>query len=521
MNIFEIFLQSLGVPYTPTYTAQRYMTHPHRDNLLGLWQLSRDYGIHTQGVTIANRSIEEVSLPSILHLSDHFVVLTDWDEQYAYYTDTHTPHRVTLQELKSQWSGSALIVTDDKDACEPQYEIHQRKERIRLMQQGGSLAAIVLLVGGLLLRLLLQGNMLLALWSILDLMGIVVCFFLLQKQVRSHSHWGDKVCSLFHQKDCNAVLHSDHAQWGGFTWSEIGGAYFVVHLCWSFTAIPSAISILSVIGVVTLLFSVWSVWYQAFVVRQWCVLCLFVQVVILLQFLAGCFFSTASLFPTPNFIHLLATGGAWLLCLLPATYVAHWVAAHWSAEVQAQSTAHSYASLKFDSSVCRHLLHQGVPATELASSTILLGNSKATIRLTVLTNPHCNPCARLHPILDDLLERQGKTVCLQYVFCSFNETLLPSVRLLIAAYQQCDAQTARRIFADWYAEGKNDTAAFEKRYPYLNIESEAVESELNRHLQWRETSGYTSTPTILINGYPLPQAYQWEDLADFIDALSE
>ena len=308
---------------------------------------------------------------------------------------------------------------------------------------------------------------------------------------------------------------------GGFTWSEIGGAYFVVHLCWSFTAIPSAISILSVIGVVTLLFSVWSVWYQAFVVRQWCVLCLFVQVVILLQFLAGCFFSTASLFPTPNFIHLLATGGAWLLCLLPATYVAHWVAAHWSAEVQAQSTAHSYASLKFDSSVCRHLLHQGVPATELASSTILLGNSKATIRLTVLTNPHCNPCARLHPILDDLLERQGKTVCLQYVFCSFNETLLPSVRLLIAAYQQCDAQTARRIFADWYAEGKNDTAAFEKRYPYLNIESEAVESELNRHLQWRETSGYTSTPTILINGYPLPQAYQWEDLADFIDALSE
>lgn len=184
------------------------------------------------------------------------------------------------------------------------------------MQQGGSLAAIVLLVGGLLLRLLLQGNMLLALWSILDLMGIVVCFFLLQKQVRSHSHWGDKVCSLFHQKDCNAVLHSDHAQWGGFTWSEIGGAYFVVHLCWSFTAIPSAISILSVIGVVTLLFSVWSVWYQAFVVRQWCVLCLFVQVVILLQFLAGCFFSTASLFPTPNFIHLLATGGAWLLLSL-------------------------------------------------------------------------------------------------------------------------------------------------------------------------------------------------------------
>lgn len=83
MNIFEIFLQSLGVPYTPTYTAQRYMTHPHRDNLLGLWQLSRDYGIHTQGVTIANRSIEEVSLPSILHLSDHFVVLTDWDEQYV------------------------------------------------------------------------------------------------------------------------------------------------------------------------------------------------------------------------------------------------------------------------------------------------------------------------------------------------------------------------------------------------------------------------------------------------------
>lgn len=42
--------------------------------------------------------------------------------------------------------------------------------------------------------------------------------------------------------------------------------------------------------------------------------------------------------------------------------------------------------------------------------------------------------------------------------------------------------------------------------------------ELKRHNEWKETNKLSATPTILVKGYVLPDHYQIEDMAEFVDS---
>jgi len=49
----------------------------------------------------------------------------------------------------------------------------------------------------------------------------------------------------------------------------------------------------------------------------------------------------------------------------------------------------------------------------------------------------------------------------------------------------------------------------------LNFEDEKVEAEFKKHELWKQDTGLRSTPTILVNGYKLPNNYKIEDFAYF------
>ena len=52
---------------------------------------------------------------------------------------------------------------------------------------------------------------------------------------------------------------------------------------------------------------------------------------------------------------------------------------------------------------------------------------------------------------------------------------------------------------------------------HLNIEYPAIEEEFQRHEAWKQKTQLRATPTILINGYQLPESYKIEDLRYFTD----
>lgn len=144
------------------------------------------------------------------------------------------------------------------------------------------------------------------------------------------------------------------------------------------------------------------------------------------------------------------------------------------------------------------------------NSHILLGKTGATNTITIVANPHCQPCALLHDRIEKMLEKQNVKFQIQYVFVSPSEIKSESSKILISAYQKHPLKI-REIYQEWFSTGKLNVSEFAQKYN-CNPNTPEVLSEYKLHEEWRIANGIVATPTTLINGYMLPQEYQIEDL---------
>lgn len=78
-------------------------------------------------------------------------------------------------------------------------------------------------------------------------------------------------------------------------------------------------------------------------------------------------------------------------------------------------------------------------------------------------------------------------------------------------YLENDLETTRSIYDEWFEIGKNDPDAFMKKYK-ANINNKPVLDEYDKHLKFGQNNNIDSTPTIFINGYLIPEFYDFEEL---------
>jgi thiol-disulfide isomerase/thioredoxin len=89
-----------------------------------------------------------------------------------------------------------------------------------------------------------------------------------------------------------------------------------------------------------------------------------------------------------------------------------------------------------------------------ADSQILFGNPEAPLYISILTNPFCNPCAKMHKRVKQFLKETDNKVCIQYLFSSFGTDLDFANKYLIAARPEKEQNEFERIIVDWFEKGK-------------------------------------------------------------------
>ena len=174
-------------------------------------------------------------------------------------------------------------------------------------------------------------------------------------------------------------------------------------------------------------------------------------------------------------------------------------------------------SIKYNESVFRELLKkQPYYKTDISNSNIIFGNMEASIRLTVFTNPHCMPCARMHAKIKDILNKYQDKLSIQYIFTSFNNELMDSSRFLIATYQNYSMKDTIDIYNKWFDKEMNNAKSYIAKTS-INIHEKNVEYELLHHIEWKTKNKLLETPTILVNGYKLPSQYKIEDVIQILN----
>lgn len=532
-NLFLQICEALHVPHTRAFTDRTFDEHPYKYSLFGLSRMLTDYGVENRGVRFSDKAaaLAELETPFVAQVSgDLALVLTIADDEVTYRWYDHNVH-VSRDQFLDMWSGVVLIVAPDDNSCEPHYAEHRHEEQIQNVKKWGVIGCIALILLFLLIR---QASLVTSLTGevprprlslfifhfslfILNLAGLYLSYLLLLRQLKIASSTADRLCNLLKHSTCTDILDTPAAQVAyGISWSEIGAAYFAVNAL-VLVLLPQALPVLAPFAFGAVGYVVWSLWYQRFRAHAWCTLCLLVQAVFILQattYLAYILHSRSGLEEYTHFSPFtLSLFTFFLLSYLAATLTLHLSLPIISKARQAEQWRSDFRNFKLREEVFEAILSKEKHYDAEASSSILFGDPNAPYRLTILTNPYCNPCAAMHARMSGCRQTG---CCVEMVFSSFGETYDRVCRLMIAAYLQLGPDRSWQLYEEWYAGGKTKRETF---FDGLGLDESAnnVLEEYGLHLAWRKRTGLSVTPALLVNGYCMPKSYNIEDLKALIN----
>lgn len=508
-NVLTTFLRCLGIKYTDQYAEKLFNEHPHKYNLFGLSKMLSEYKIENQGIKILDKGklIHDLEAPFIAHIGFDFVVVYKINKEIVSYIWQKRDISVSIQEFCKIWTGIILYAEPDEMSIEPDFKNHHKKEKFKQLEKSALLVILVLLLAFAFIKNGVYSRIECFLLAIINIAGIYTGYLLVLKQMHIQSEYADKICSLFKQSDCNNILDSDAAKFGGVIgWSEIGLGYFITNI-FIITCLPTYLPYMAIINIISLPYSFWSIWFQKFKAKQWCPLCLIVQLLLWLIFGVNLIFGVISI-SVFNLIDLLLVGSLYLISMLFINILIPNLGKNKNEERAIQELN----SLKADEDILATFLRKQPKYTvDKNSSKILFGNPDANILITILTNPHCEPCGRMHTRVEKILS-ENKNICIQYIMSYFSSLNLEiSNKFLIAVYLNNEEEERMTVYNRWFNKEKYNKDNFIKSYN-LNLEAEEVIKEFEKHSIWKEQSGLSATPTILLNGHILPNNYKIEDL---------
>lgn len=510
-NVLVSLLKLLNVKHTTKFSNKYFNEHPHKYNLFGISKMLLDYGIKSVGTQIKNKEedIYHIETPFIAHTGSDFVIVTKTGVNEIDYIWNGKMISLLPKQFLNIWTGFILLVQPKNSSIEPNYSINRKTELFGFISK-------ILFVFLMLMLCIVNYfshnslyNIGLVISVFINIAGTYIGYLLILNQIHIHSNYFDKICSLFKHNDCNNIQESKAAKfWGLITWGEIGFSYFISNLL-LLVFFPGLVFYMALVNIITLPYTFWSIWYQKVKAKQWCPLCVIVQFLLWLILINNIMFNVFQM-PVWTLENLV-----WTICIYTIPILVINLCIYKISEGnKAEILNYEINSIKSNIEVFNALLKsQPMYPVNKSNSQIIFGNP-AGIMITILTNPHCNPCSKMHVKAEKLLHDSPDIFCIQYVFSSFNENYNKSNKILIAAYLNNSKKEAKKLYDEWFVSGRLDRESFYMKYNY-DIEDENVVEEFDSHEQWINETKLHVTPTILVNGYKLPDNYKIEDLKYF------
>lgn len=509
-NILENTLAALSVRHTKLFVKKTYDEDPDRDNLRGLSRMLEQFGVHSSGYVCNDYSLLcEEQQPFIIIKDHHFLLVLTMDEENI--TIQHSSKKVQTYSCNSFFKNHSnfvvLLLNKYDKAVEPNYKEHTRYERNEAIKVLVLLISIGTTIGFLLLHLSRIVGAEEWVFLGLNIAALISCGFLIEKQVFGESAIGDKICTVVKENGCDAILNSSAAKpFLSISWSELGFGYFLFNAAIVLLN-PDLIPSLTIICLCSGFVSIWCIVYQ-FIRKEWCPLCLFTHICVILQCIEIlCCKMAATAFLPSDMCMLILPYSILILSL-------HYGLRYCLENKERKSNYRRIYSLVTDTDVfnCR-LKQQPFINVSYKDSSIIIGNRDAPNTLTVFTNPGCTHCVEVHRKISSVLDRLG-AYRIQYVFAAFTDELERESKVLISCY--LNSNDSRELMMDeWFENGHKNPERFIKVHGGI-YGDKLAEEEMEKHKKWAANNGLASTPTLLLNGNVLPKEYSVTDLV-YID----
>ncbi|MBC9930129.1 vitamin K epoxide reductase family protein [Chitinophaga qingshengii] len=523
----SLFLELTAVKLSYTTLQQEVEDHPDYPSLLSISDVFSKYKVDNITANFAPADLEKIPPPYITQIkglendTEYFTVVRKFNNDMvsAFDPERRKWKNYRFQDFADRTSGVVLLAEPGHDAGEPDYKEKRREERFNSFSFYALLSVLATIFATVILRAFwLAGLSILpaATFSLLSVIGILVGILLIWYEIDRYNPVIRQICKGGRRVNCNAVLQSDAAYIGGVSWSTIGLAYFTGQLIFMLTqgiTSPEIQAITSIVSLLTLPYVFYSLYFQSRIVKQWCLLCLIIQAVLILQASIAAYQTgklTVHFSPEALVLYILfsVTSLLAILQLLPVLKRAK----------RNNFVKTQLKRLKYDPVVFNAVLRKQRNIHEDAEGLgIVLGNPNAANKILKVCNPYCGPCAHAHTTIEKLLEN-NPDIQLQIIFTATSDDKDRRkwpVRHLLAIAADNNESMTKQALGDWYLAPEKDYDSFASRYP-MEDKLARQDNKIEAMQNWCTKMEIAHTPTIFINNHELPDIYDIHDLKNFL-----
>lgn len=512
------YLKSIGAKVNEETVEETLKNHPDYPSLLATSDAFNEWNIENVSVRIKPEQLFELPTPFLgyLHIEGGlFIVVNVVNQEYIeWYHTKEGKKKERIDNFLKKWGGVALVAETNANSGEKEFAENHKKELLAKLRVPILLIGVIFLIGYLLYKNLSIDTIFNTL-LLTKLAGTIVSILLLWQSIDKNNPFIQTLCTAGGKKsDCNHILNSKTAQLTSWlSWSEVGFFYFAG----GFLALnlDSSTIILLGLGMVSFIYTLWSIYYQGFIAKQWCSLCLAIQGIIVIEFGLSIYSINNSSIGLGTFLNsslgsvafgVVAVILFWLF-LKPILIKSQ----------QVLSLKNDLKRFKNNPDLFYNLLksQEEMPVVACYLEPVKIGNPEVEHTITMVTNPFCQPCARTHKIIDDLLESNANLNC-QVIFAASNMEGDKSgvvARSILSLPKEKQAEALK----EWY---KNEERSIEKwQKQFKIIEDEKAIKIIEQHSMWCEMAKIEGTPILYFDGFRKPELYRIEDLKGILKYL--
>jgi uncharacterized membrane protein len=497
---------------TSTSILEVLCLHPDFPSVASISDALSEWGVQNIAIRLRLEQLIEIPMPALVYLTIRggiFAVVKSIQHDTVTWFDTQTGWKAeSLGDFNQKWDGIAILIDPNSQSGEADYPRKRQREtivksRLPLIYVGSIsilaiIASLIWKVGTPVYLYPLLG---------LKIMGIALTVMLIWRSLDTENPFFQSLCKVGNKDHCNGILQSKAANlisW--LSWSEFGFLYFAWgFLMLIFTVLLQNLNIPFISAIATLLalpYTFYSIYYQKFVARQWCKLCIAVQIVI--------WFETVMILGNLSILRFEWDVQAMKLTALALLVPVTLLAILKKPLVQSAlvfGLRRELVKIKFNDDYISTVFEKQprMPPIFEAMRIVTVGKLDAEQTITVVTNPLCGPCAKLH------LELKGLGVYesdfrWQFVFIGPSKAMRVS-----SAFLNVSQDKVSILMDSWYSDSHQDIERWIKQN-YVSDPGSDTSQQMNLHARWCELANITATPTIFVNGIQLPSVFNVKDI---------
>jgi uncharacterized membrane protein len=506
----EQLLKLTKVKVTSITLKNKLLQHPDFPTLVSLSDVLTDVKVDNMATRINPYQLSEIPLPAIAHFEDgsgYATIHKIADNQVEWLHDKMGIRRESIADFSQKWQGITLLAQPNENSGEDNFTKNRRFEIIENLRNPFIMSGLILILGYFIRynfsNISIENPNNFYAFVIAKFVGVIVSSFLIWYSIDANNSFLRSVCEINSKTNCGNILNSEAAKiFGWLTWSEIGLFYFTggfLALIFS-NNLTETLLILKWLNILALPYTVWSVYYQGFVAKEWCVLCLTVQVLLWVEFFTLSKISfTLSGEMINSFINLS-------LCFLSVTVLWAFIKKPLQNAGRFDEIYNTLQKLKFDPDYVKGLLSKErmLPPIFEGMKVLKMGNPDAENVITLALSPLCASCGRAFWEVQQLVNRNNQ-FRVEIIFSTSNEP------------NNIGGQVARGILSlpteqmeeaaqKWFQNTKQNYKKWKLNFG-LNNETEIDFQRMAFHVRWLELAGVVSAPTIFLNKAEIPSVF--------------